>query len=56
LFPSKTRCPFTQFILSKPDKFGQKFWIAADLESKYILNAFPYLGKDEERDKNQRLS
>lgn len=56
LFPSKTRCPFTQFIASKPDKYGQKFWIAVDLETKYILNAFPYLGKNEERDRNQRLS
>ncbi|XP_071040407.1 piggyBac transposable element-derived protein 4-like [Parasteatoda tepidariorum] len=56
LFPSKTRCPFTQFITLKPDKYGQKFWLAADVETKYVLNAFPYLGKNEERDKNQRLS
>lgn len=56
LFPSKTRCPFTQFIPSKPDKYGQKFWLAVDVRTKYLLNAFPYLGKNEERPLNQRLS
>ena len=30
----------------KPDKFGIKFWIAVDVESKYILNVIPYLGKN----------
>ena len=25
LFPSKATCPFTQFIASKPDKYGQKY-------------------------------
>lgn len=31
---------------SKPDKYGQKFWMAVDKDSKYIVNVFPYLGKD----------
>ncbi|XP_068224010.1 piggyBac transposable element-derived protein 4-like [Palaemon carinicauda] len=56
LFPSKCRCPFLQYMGNKPDKFGIKFWIAADTESKYMLNAFPYLGKDEFRPANQPLS
>ena len=47
LFPSKARCPFTQFMASKPDKYGQKYWLAADKDSKYIVNGFPYVGKDE---------
>ena len=34
---------------NKPDKFGIKFWILAELNSKYCLNLKPYLGKDEER-------
>ena len=34
LFPTKARCRFTQFTANKPDKFGIKFWIAVDLESK----------------------
>ena len=47
LFPTKVRCKFTQYIPSKPDKFGIKFWIASDTNSKYIINGFPYLGKEE---------
>ena len=43
-------------MANKPDKFGIKFWIAAVLKSKYILNAIPYLGKDETRPAMQRLS
>jgi len=34
---------------NKPDKFGIKFWILAELNSKYCLNLKPYLGKDEDR-------
>ena len=41
---------------SKPDKFGIKFWLAADVDSKYMLNGFPYLGKDEKRPENISLS
>ena len=41
---------------NKPDKFGIKFWLAVDVESKYILNAILYLGKDESRPSTQRLS
>ncbi|KAF2892416.1 hypothetical protein ILUMI_13754 [Ignelater luminosus] len=49
LFPSKARCNFTQFMANKPDKFGIKFWMLADVKLKYMCNAFPYLGKDELR-------
>ena len=56
LFPTKARCRFTQYMANKPDKFGIKFWLAVDLESKYILNGIPYLGKDETRPATQRLS
>ena len=34
LFPSKCRCPFTQFMASKPDKYRQKYWLAVDKDSK----------------------
>ena len=40
LFPSKARCPFTQYMTSKPDKFGQKYRLAVDKESKYVINGF----------------
>ena len=55
LFPTKARCRFTQYMANKPDKFGIKFWIAADVETKYMLNAFPYLGKDLSRPKSQSV-
>lgn len=47
LFPSKAMCPFTQYTPTKSDKTGQKYWLAVDVESKYLLNWFPYVGKDE---------
>ncbi|XP_051956395.1 piggyBac transposable element-derived protein 4-like isoform X1 [Xyrauchen texanus] len=56
LFPTKARCRFTQYMANKPDKFGIKFWVAADVETKYMLNAHPYLGKDDSRPADQRLS
>ena len=46
LFPTKARCRFTQYMPNKPNKFGIKFWLASDVKSKYVVNAFPYLGKD----------
>ncbi|GAA6087470.1 acetylserotonin O-methyltransferase 2 isoform X1, partial [Tachysurus ichikawai] len=56
LFPTKVCCPFTQYITTKPDKFGIKFWMATDLETKYVCNASPYLGKDPSRKKGERLA
>jgi len=55
LLPSKARCRFTQNIASKPDKFGIKFWICADVKSKYVLQGFPYLGKDETHPADMQL-
>ena len=49
LFPIKVKCRFTQYMPNKPNKFGIKFWLASDVKSKYVVNAFPYLGKDEMR-------
>ncbi|XP_047664940.1 uncharacterized protein LOC113656411 [Tachysurus fulvidraco] len=56
LFPTKVRCPFTQYTATKPDKFGIKFWMSTDLETKYVCNASPYLGKDPSRQKEERLA
>ncbi|KAL7868645.1 hypothetical protein SRHO_G00100290 [Serrasalmus rhombeus] len=56
LFPTKVRCPFIQYIASKPDTFGIKFWIASDLKTKYMCNSIPYLGKDPSRPKGERVS
>ena len=43
-------------MANKPDKFGIKFWMAVDAESHYLVNGFPYLGKNEHRPQNQSLS
>ncbi|KAK7893479.1 hypothetical protein WMY93_022631 [Mugilogobius chulae] len=55
LFPTKARCRFTQYMANKPDKFGIKFWVVAEVTTKYFLNGFPYLGKNEARPPGQRL-
>ena len=55
LVPSKNRCRFLQYIPSKPDKYGIKVWVAVDCKTKYICNQFPYVGKDERRQDNERL-
>ncbi|XP_018534114.1 uncharacterized protein LOC108884606 isoform X1 [Lates calcarifer] len=52
LFPTKVRCPFTQYM---SNKFGIRFWLAVDVDTKYILNGFPYLGKDDSRLATQRI-
>ena len=49
LLPCKARCKFIQFMAKKPGKFGLKFWMAVNVESKYFYNGFPYLGKNEAR-------
>lgn len=56
LFPTKARCKFIQYMPNKPNKFGIKFWLASDVSSKYVLNGFPYLGKDEQRPSSILLS
>lgn len=56
LFPTKARCKFTQYMPNKPDKFGIKFWLASDVNSKYLVNGFPYLGKDDIRPQSTSLS
>jgi hypothetical protein len=49
LFPCKSRCKYTQYMPNKPDKFGIKFWLLAELASKYCLAIIPYGGADETR-------
>ena len=40
---------------NKPDKFGIKFRMAVDVETKYLFNSFPYLGEDESRNTSVNL-
>jgi hypothetical protein len=39
------RCSFRQYMPKKPDKYGLKFWLCVDVDSHYVFNAFPYLGR-----------
>ena len=52
LFPIKNRCPFIAFMSNKPDKFGKKFWVLAEVKSKYVCNLLPYLGALEKKQRN----
>ncbi|KAJ8880736.1 hypothetical protein PR048_017206 [Dryococelus australis] len=55
LFPTKPRYKFTQYMANEPDKFGIKFWLAADddnrppnqsLSEHVVMKLMaPYLGK-----------
>jgi len=47
LFPSKATYRFAQYVTNKPDKFGIKFWMLVDNDTKYLCSTLPYLGKDE---------
>jgi hypothetical protein len=49
LFPKKPNYCCFQYMANTFDKFGKKFWLAVDVESKYLLICFPYLSKDEHR-------
>ena len=47
LMPVKSRCPFITFMPNKPGKYRIKFWVLADIETKYVANIVPYLGAQE---------
>ena len=49
LLPCQARCKFILYMANKPDKFGIKFWMAVAVETKYLFNGSPYVGKDESR-------
>jgi len=44
------KCPFRQYIKSKPDKYGIKLWLCSDAQTYYVFNMNPYLGREESRD------
>ena len=54
LFPMKSRCPCNVFMPNKPDQFGMKFWIPAEVSSKHVCNILPYLGALEKEQRNGR--
>ena len=55
LVPFRGRCPFKQYIPSKPAKYGIKVWWCCDSATSYPLNAEVHLGRqpNEVRDHDQ---
>jgi len=49
------RCPFRQYIKSKPDRYGIKLWLCADAETYYVYNLKPYLGREEQKSKSRSI-
>ena len=49
--PVKSRCPFITFMPKKPDKYGIKFWVLADVETKYVANIMLFLGAQEQKER-----
>ncbi|XP_045556506.1 piggyBac transposable element-derived protein 4 [Salmo salar] len=45
LVPFRGRCPFRQYIPSKPGKYGIKSWVACDAKSSYAWKMQVYTGK-----------
>ncbi|XP_029986470.1 piggyBac transposable element-derived protein 4-like, partial [Sphaeramia orbicularis] len=45
LVPFRGRCPFRQYMLSKPAKYGIKSWVACDARSSYVWKMQVYTGK-----------
>lgn len=40
------RCKFRQYMPSKPERYGLKFWLAVDADTCYVWKIQPYLGKE----------
>jgi hypothetical protein len=40
---------------TKPNKYRLMYWLAVHVESRHLLNGFPYLGNDEYRPDNRRV-
>ena len=55
LLPIKNCCPFIVYKPNKPHKFGIKFWLLVEIESKYVVNLRPYL-RAQEKESRQGVS
>ncbi|CAF4474867.1 unnamed protein product, partial [Rotaria sp. Silwood2] len=45
LVPFQGRCSFVQYMPTKPAKYGIKFWVLCDADSRYVLALELYTGK-----------
>lgn len=46
LVPFRGRCPFTQYMPSKPAKYGMKIWAVCDSDTYYAYNLEMYVGRN----------
>lgn len=46
LLPFRGRCPFIQYLPSKPAKYGIKIWACCDSDNYYAHNLEVYVGRD----------
>lgn len=54
LLTFRGRCPFKQYIPSKPGRYGIKIWAACDSKTSYVYNCQVYSGKTgDQRERNQ---
>ena len=55
LLTYRGRCPFIQYIPSKPGKYGIKFWMLSDSKTSYVSRVQVYTGRqaDAPRETNQ---
>ena len=51
LLPMKSRCRLITYMPNKPDKYGIKFWLLVNVETKYVINIIPYLGAQERNER-----
>jgi hypothetical protein len=49
------KCPFRQFIPTKPDKYGIKLWLCVDANSYYVFDAVPYTGRPPGQDRQRNI-
>ena len=52
----KSRCPFIVYMPNNPSKFGIKFWMLAEVDSKYVVNIIPFLGAQEKQSREGPLA
>ncbi len=45
-------CSFRQYIPSKPNPYGLKYYNCCDAKTGYLCDSIPYLGKSESNDGN----
>ena len=45
LIPFRDRCPFRQYLPSKPDKHGMKLFLLVDCNTGYVNTGQPFVGK-----------